>query len=142
MPEGDAISSIDLVKEWAETLTFFDQMISNGQKIRSIRFLIRHIIEHGYNTKLYPGTSMYSLLISFPMESKINYTKTLKIDCDQLRSHVKYSYRDYSGLDRQLSSNLNKALIWEDICQPTEVIGTFEYFLKEIVVEQNLNDIV
>ena len=142
MPEGDRVTSIDLAKEWEKTLAFFDQMISNGQNVRPIRFIIRHIIDKGYSSMLYPGTSLYNLLISFPINNKIDYTKTLKIECDQLRSQVKFNYRDYTGYDRQQPNSLDKALKWKEVCQPTEVIATFEHFLNEFNSGQQKYDIV
>lgn len=65
MTEGDLITSVELQKAWGRTFTFCDNLIENGHKLRPIRFL-RHLIEKGYANYYYPGTSLYTLLISTP----------------------------------------------------------------------------
>ncbi|MBK9220497.1 MAG: hypothetical protein IPO16_00040 [Saprospiraceae bacterium] len=142
MQEGVTVTSSDLVSEWEKTLAFFDHLISIGHKLRPIRFLTRHIIDKGYNSLLYPGTSLYNLLVSVPTNNETNYDQTLLIECDQLKNIVKFKYRDYTGIDRQKEGSLENALKWSETCQPTEVNDTFEFFLKEFHFGQQKKDIV
>lgn len=132
MTEGDNITSEDLTQKWVDTLALFDTLLENGHKLRPISFLIRHIIDKAYDTKLFPGSSLYSLLISIPTDNKINYDKTLNISCDQLHNTVVFKYRDTTGLNKKDSNSLAKAYSWTDTCQFTEVNDTFEYFLTQV----------
>ena len=70
---GDIITSSDLKEKWADTLAYYDEMIDLGHPIRSIRFLVRHIIEKGYDNYYFPGTSVFNLLISIPIDNRVNY---------------------------------------------------------------------
>jgi hypothetical protein len=132
MTEGDNITSAELTRKWVDTLAFFDTLVDNGHKLRPIRFLIRHIIDKGYDTKLFPGNSLYDLLISIPTDNKINYDKSLHVSCDQLHNTVVFKYRDTTGLNKNDSASLAKAFSWTDTCQHTEANDTFEYFLTQV----------
>lgn len=132
MTEDDNITSWDLMQKWVDTLAFFDMLVDNGHKLRPIRFLIRHIIDKGYDTKLFPSSSLYNLLISIPTDNKINYDKSLRVTCDQLHNIVVFNYKDWTGLNKNDSDSLAKAFRWTDTCQNTEVNDTFEYFLTQV----------
>lgn len=119
---GDKISAFDLESSWNNILSNFELLIDNGHKLLPIRFLIRHIIEKGYSTELYAGSSLWSLLISLPTEMTIDFTKTLKVEIEQLTSTVKFRYE--CDLPRP---DIPK---WEETCQLTEIIDTFEYFIE------------
>lgn len=108
-------------KKWADTFVSFDMMINNGLKLRPIRFLIRHIIESGYDSRFFPGSSMYSLLISLPKNGKVDYTRTLCVNIDQSTSKVHFDY--FTG-DRE-----RRNLKWSTSCELTEINDIFEYFL-------------
>jgi len=118
---GDKITAFELESSWKDKLSFFDLLIENGHKLRPIRFLIRHIIEKGYSTELYAGSSLWSLLISLPKDMTIDFTKTLKVEIDQLASTVNFRYQCELPRPKQPK--------WEETCQLTEIIDTFEYFI-------------
>ena len=118
---GDKISTFDLESSWTEVLSTFDLLIENGHKLRPIRFLIRHVIEKGYSAKLYAGSSLWSLLISLPVDMTIDFTKTLIVEIDQLTSTVQFVY--HCELPRPNEPE------WREECQLTEIVDTFEYFI-------------
>ena len=132
LTQGDELTSTDLKEKWAETLTFYDQMIDGGHQLRPIRFLVRHIIDKGYDNYYFPGTSLFNLLVSIPIDNKVAYTKTLKVEVDQLRNIVKFDYRDWTGLSRDNKADFEKSLKWSNTCQLTESCDTFEYFISTI----------
>ncbi|MCF8278572.1 MAG: hypothetical protein K9J17_17725 [Flavobacteriales bacterium] len=118
MTEGKVTTAEQLNDKWLQTLTMFDKLIDEqGMKLRPLRFLIRHIVEQGYSKSLYVGTSLYNLLISLPSDGRIDYSKTLRIEYDQLTQKVKFSYKD------------NSVDNWNEECQATEAIDMFEDFL-------------
>lgn len=119
---GDVISEIELEESWEDILSTFDMLIDNGHKLRPIRFLIRHVIEKGYSKNLYAGSSLYSLLISLPIDMTIDFTKTLRVEMDWLTPTVKFQY--------QCKFPRPKEPEWIETCQPTEIIDIFEYFLQ------------
>ncbi|NVK29054.1 MAG: hypothetical protein HWE14_13455 [Flavobacteriia bacterium] len=119
---GDKISALDLEASWKEKLSTFDLLIENGLKLRPIRFLIRYIIEKGYSAELYAGSSHYSLLISLPKDMTIDFTRTLKVQIEQRTSTVKFRY--------QCEMPRPKEPQWEETCQLTEIIDTFEFFIS------------
>lgn len=119
MQEGDPITVGQLKNEWSNVLSKYDQFIQAGNKLRPIRFIVRHIMDRGYDSVLFPGTSMYSLLISIPLDDRVNFSKTLKIEFDHLTEKVKFRYND--GTDPQSK--------WEETCQATEGIDLLEHFL-------------
>ena len=127
---ADEISTSDLKEKWASTLSYYDEMIELGHPLRSIRFLVRHIIENGYDNYYFPGTSLFDLLISIPIDNKVNYSKTLRVGVDELRCEVKFVYRDWTGLSRGNTADLKKSFVWSETCQLTESIDTFEYFIS------------
>lgn len=118
---GDKISAFELESSWKDILSSFDLLIDNGHKLRPIRFLIRHIIEKGYSTDLYTGSSLWSLLISLPKDMTIDFTKTLKVEIDQLTSKVQFIY--HSKMPRPDEAH------WKEECQLTEIVDTFEFFI-------------
>jgi len=130
LTQGDDLTPTDLKEKWVETLKFYDQMIESGHQLRPIRFLVRHIIDKGYDNYYFPGTSLFNLLVSIPIDKKVNYTKTLKVEIDQLRNIVKFDYRDWTRLSRDNNADFEKSLKWSDTCQLTECCDTFEYFIN------------
>lgn len=119
MKEGELITSDQLRYEWANVLSRFDLFINGGHKLRPVRFIVRHIIDKGYDRVLFPGTSMYSLLISILVNDKVNFNKTLKIEFDQLTENLKFTFK----------VNGNTQINWEETCQATEGIDLLEKFL-------------
>ncbi len=132
LTQGDDLAATDLKEKWKETLTFYDQMIDGGHRLRPIRFLVRYIIDKGYDNYYFPGTSLFNLLVSIPIYNKVAYTKTLKVELDQLRNIVKFDYQDWTGLSRDNKADFEKSLKWSDTCQLSECCDTFEYFISTI----------
>jgi hypothetical protein len=121
MNEGESITSDQLRNEWTNVLSTYDLFINGGHKLRPVRFIVRHIIEKGYDRVLFPGTSMYSLLISIPLDNKVNFNKTLKIEFDHLTEQLKFKY-----IDRTKGQ-----IGWEETCQATEGGDFLESFLTD-----------
>jgi hypothetical protein len=94
MKEGELVNSDQLIDEWTRVLSTYDLFINGGHKLRPIRFIITHIIERGYDRHLFPGTSMYSPLISIPQDSKVNFNKTLRIEFDHLTETLNFRFKD------------------------------------------------
>lgn len=118
LTEGDRVP-VDLTPIWIETNTRYRALTENKPAYRCIRWLIEHILDAGYSKGLFPGTSMYSLLISLPTNGKADYSNTLRVAYDELTQVADFKL------------TLNKALMWETTCQPTEIIDTLENFLNE-----------
>ena len=130
LTEGDNVTPADLKEKWAEALLHHDEMIAGGHKLSPIRFLIRYIIEKGYDKYCFLGTSLFALLISIPRDNKVDYTKTLKVDIDELKNIVKFTYRNWEGLRRDDKIDFDKSLKWSDTCQLTEACAVFEHFIQ------------
>ena len=111
MKEGEIVTSDNLREEWKRVLSTYDTLIDNQHKLRPIRFIIRHIIERGYDSMLFPGTSLYSLLISIPSDNKVNFNKTLKITFDEQTETLKFTFSDWTGVDRQ-TMDAKKLIKW------------------------------
>lgn len=126
--EGDELTTNILKEKWLETLTFYDEMIEEGQQVRPIRNLVNYIIDLHYNQYLFPGTSLFNLLISLPINNKVSYTRTLKVEVEQEGNIVKFDYHDWTGLIHDKSEDFDKSLKWSKTCQLTETCDTFEYF--------------
>lgn len=116
--EGDPVPD-DLTPRWRETNVTYRALTENKPAYRCIRWLMEHILDAGYSKDLFPGTSMYSLLISIPKDGKVDYSRTLRIGYDELTQVA------------DLKLKLNKTVVWETTCQPLEIIDTLEHFLNE-----------
>lgn len=120
----------DLTPMWHETNVSYRGFTEHKPAYRCIRWLIEHILDAGYSKSLFLGTSMYSLLISIPLEGKVNYKHTLHIGYDELTQVVKLNLKIWPNEQRS-TKDLKDAVNWSTTCQPTELIDTFEHFLNE-----------
>ena len=127
--EGDQVP-IDLTPTWHETNAHYRDLTENKPVYRCIRWLMEHILDVGYSKGLFPGTSMYSLLISIPLDGKVNYKHTLHIRYDELTHVIKLNMKVWLNNERS-TEDLAEAIKWSTVCQPTELIDTFEHFLNE-----------
>ncbi len=130
MKEGEIVTSDQMRNEWTNVLSTYDLFVNGGHKLRPIRFIIRYVIEKGYDKVLFPGTSMYSLLIYLPLDNRVNYNKTLRIEFDHLTENLRFRFSDWTGIDRQ-NSNFKKQIKWEETCQSTEGTALLESFLAD-----------
>ncbi len=130
MKEGDVVTSENLRTEWKHVLSIFDTFIDNGYKLRPLRLIVRHIIQKGYNKALLPGTSMYSLLISIPIENRVSHNKTLSIGLDELRGRLEFKFSDWTGIDRH-HSDAKKQIKWAETCLATEGSTLIEHFFAD-----------
>lgn len=118
LTEGDQ-APLDLTPIWTETNMRYRSLTENKSGYRCIRWLIEHIIDAGYSKGLFPGTSLYTLLISLPTDDKVDFSNTLRIAYDELAQVAEFKLK------------LNKVIVRETACQPSEIIDTFEHFLNE-----------
>lgn len=118
LTEGDEVPD-DLTPIWIETNTRYRALTENKPAYRCIRWLIEHILDVGYSKGLFPGTSMYSLLLSLPKDGKVDFRNSLRVGYDELSQVAEFKLK------------VNHVLVWETSCQPTEIIGTLEHFLNE-----------
>ncbi|HRF80862.1 MAG TPA: hypothetical protein PL070_12345 [Flavobacteriales bacterium] len=116
--EGDTVLD-DLTPIWRETNEAYRASTESKPAYRCIRWLIEHILDAGYSKGLFPGTSMYRLLVSLPVDGKVDYSRTLGIRYDELTQVVGFKLK------------LNQVIAWETTCQPSEIIDTLEHFLNE-----------
>ncbi|NQX99440.1 MAG: hypothetical protein HRT73_16415 [Flavobacteriales bacterium] len=126
MKEGEKINKQQLKKKWEETLDFYDFLIGNNHKLRPMRFLVRHIIESNFDEVFYPGTSMYSLAISIPVNQRIDYTKALSVSYDYNIQKVEFKYWNCKRGERTKEN-----LVWTTECEATEINDTLDFFLSE-----------
>lgn len=114
--------------KWLHSLLDFEEHIESGKtELRPIKHLIKHIIKKGYDRTICPGTSMFNLLISLPVDNKFTYEKTLSVSIDTVRSVVKFRY------------TVNKKITWTDSCQFGEVCDTFDYFISSEHTDWHIN---
>jgi hypothetical protein len=118
LTEGDHVP-VDLGPIWIEMNSCYRALTENDTRYRCIRWVIEHILDTGYSKGLFPGTSMFSLLISLPMNGKVDFRDTLHISYDELNQVAEYKLKQ------------NKAIVWENTCQPSEIIDTLEHFLND-----------
>ncbi len=126
MNEGATITKDQLTENWNRIFGFYESLVKQGSSLKPIKHLVQHIIKQGHSTKLYGGTSLYSLLISIPVDGRINYTKTLHVSYEQMIQVVTFTYHNKP---RNLRTEENRD--WSVECQATEAIDTFEHFLNE-----------
>jgi hypothetical protein len=128
MTEGDPVTKENLKQEWQDILSTFDILINAGHSLRPIRFIIRHIIEKGYDSIFFPGSSLYSLLISIPTENRIDFSKTLRIEFDEMKQILKFEFKDRTGVPRD-SWGSKEWRKWKETCQATEGTAVFDHFV-------------
>lgn len=129
LSEGDAVPA-DVTPIWVNTNTRYRALTENKPAYRCIRWLMEHILGAGYSKGLIPGTSMYNLLISIPLNGKVNYKHTLHIGYDELTQVVSLSMKIWP-YEKRSPLESKEATKWSTTCQPTELIDTFEHFLNE-----------
>ena len=127
--EGDTVPN-DLTPYWKEVNSAYRLLTEGKLQFRCVRWLLEHIIDSGYSKYLFPGTSMYTLLVSLPTDGKVNYTRTLQVAYDEPTQVVSLELKIWPNPHRS-PEDIEQAIPWSIICQPSEVIDTFEFFLNE-----------
>jgi hypothetical protein len=109
----------DLKEEWVKKLRFYDELIEeSGWNIRPARFIVRYILQVEYAYLLYPGSSHDMLLISKPIDGRLDFTQTLSIYYDQKKQVLEFRFKDGNKLE------------WSEDCQASEGVDTFKYFME------------
>ena len=127
--EGDTVPT-DLTSYWKEVNNTYRALTEGKLQFRCIRWLFEHIIDSGYAKHLFPGTSIYNLLVSLPVDGKVSYTRTLQVAYDELEQVVTMQLKVGSN-SQETSEDIEKSIVCSITCQPTEVLDTFEHFLNE-----------
>jgi|GEM_PF-2810755 len=120
----------DLTPYWKDVNDRYRSLTESEPAYRCVRWLLEHIIDTGYSKNLFPGTSMYSLLVSLPVDGKVNYTRTLRVAYDEQAQVVSLQLKIWPDPQRS-PHDIEKGIKWSVNCQPSEVIETFEHFLNE-----------
>ena len=122
--EGEFINSNELKVLWSELLMEFDDAFKQGNNVGPIKFLIKYIIEKGYDKYYFLGSSLFSLLISIPINQKIDYSHTLRVEIDEMKKDViNFKYRLKNKYENEIE------YLWKETCQFSEICDTFEYFI-------------
>jgi hypothetical protein len=77
---------------------------------------------------LFPGFSVGKLLISKPINGKLNYQQTLAISYDNQTDLFTLQYSDWDLIDSP--DEFDKAIQWAVKCPGTELIMHFQEFLQ------------
>ena len=103
---------------WKECLQQYEKF--EGWDVKPIKYIVRHICNSEYTSRLYPGISIMRLLISKPDDGKLNFSNTLTIDYnhDKLKQLLRFIYRE-DGEQK-----------YSNECQASEGIDTFEEFMR------------
>lgn len=126
MHEGETIVVERMRIEWKEILSVF----ALGDMPGPIKMIIGHIINQGYDQVFVPGSSLYTLLISVPIDNKVNYSYTLRVTYDEQIQIIKFKFDEKIANAKQLDSVRTRLVRWEETCQASEGIAIFEGFLN------------
>ena len=129
LSEGDQ-APVDLTPYWKDTIERHKLFTASRPQHRCVRWLMEHILDAGYSKGLFPGTSAYGLLISVPLEGKVNYKHTLHVGYDELAHVVNLNMKIWPTEQRSPEDS-KSATKWSTTCQPSELIDSFEHFLNE-----------
>lgn len=126
MHEGETIVVEKLRTEWKQILSVF----ALSHMPLPIKMIISHIINQGYDNVFVPGSSLYTLLISIPIDNKVNYSYTLCVEYDERIQIVKFKFVEKMPDEKGLGSIGTRLIRWEETCQASEGIAIFEYFIN------------
>ena len=127
--EGEVIPK-DLTPYWTEVNDEYRQITDAKLQYRCLRWLLEHIIDSGYSKALFPRTSLFDLLVSLPVDGKVDHARTLHIAYDEIGRLVSMQLKTWPDTDL-LPEEIEKNSQWSMRCQPAEVIATFEHFLDQ-----------
>jgi len=121
-------SSLMLREEWTKMVSTFNDLANNGWTDNAIIELITYISISEFGAKLFPGSSLGTLLISKPIDGRLNYQTTLGISFDKKTNKFVFSYSDWDSIDNR--EDYIKAIIWKQECQKSELKTSFIDFIK------------
>jgi hypothetical protein len=112
--------------EWEAILSIFS---SDGMP-RPIKVLIRYMISQGYNQIFLPGSSLFTLLVSVPVDNKVNYSYTLRVEYDERVQIIKFKFLERVSDLKQGHSVGARLIRWEETCQASVGAIILEEFLN------------
>jgi hypothetical protein len=121
-------SSEMLRNAWDNQSQDFKGLISGGWTNNYVLELINYIRTSEYADRLFPGTSLGTLLISKPRNGKLNYQQTLAISVNNEKTKIKLTYSDWDVIDRREESQ--KAILWKAECNGEKLKETFCEFME------------
>lgn len=126
MNEGETIVVDRLRIEWKEIFSVF----ALGNMPKPIKMIVRHIIDRGYDQVFVPGSSLYTLLISVPIDNKVNYSYTLRVVYDEQIQIIKFKFVEKIADANARDSAGTRLIRWEETCQASEGAAVLEDFLN------------
>lgn len=122
----NTIFTAEMLKhEWLRCTERIEALLYAGWTLKEIWNLSNYIYESSFAFILYPGTSMGKLLISKPIDGKLNYNQTLSIipDVESNKIYIKYyKYKD--------NNILEKEILWRKECLENNLINRFNEFMN------------
>ena len=125
--EENAICTADfLQKQWREISRSLESCIPGQWSNQAMVDLANYISNSKTSQSLYPGISMGTLLISKPVNQKLNFQKTLAISyLKNGKNHL--SYTDYNVIENK--DDWKKTILWEKECDEKNLEKTFLEFI-------------
>ena len=81
-----------LKQEWWRSAERLKSLLYAGWTLEEIWSLSNYIYESPFAYFLYPGTSLGKLLISKPVNGKLDYSKTLHVIPDVMNNNINLKY--------------------------------------------------
>ena len=117
-----------LRNRWQLTLNYYKDFLENNYKPEAFVELVEYILTQDYADKLYPGTSVGNLLISKPIDGKLNFQKTLKISDRHYDNKLELRYSDLDLIDNR--DDYENAILWKVDCYEYQLIKKFKEFIS------------
>ncbi len=118
----------DMLKQcWEKQIGNFTTLSKAGWTDFSILDFIHYIRTTTYETNLFPGSSLGTLLISKPKGGYLNYQQTLSISFDKITGLFTMKYSDWETINS--SDDSDKAILWIAKCAGIELGQKFQDFM-------------
>jgi hypothetical protein len=119
----------EMLKEvWDNLVERFNLLIKGGRTNKHVLDLINYIRTTDYANKFFPGSSLGTLLISKPINGRLNYQQTLEISVDKAKDNIQLKYSDYDAIDNR--DDWQKAILWTAECQGDKLKDKFLEFIE------------
>lgn len=112
---------------WEEQVASFAALANIGWVHFAIVDFINYVRTTVYETTLFPGSSLGTLLISKPNDGFLNYQQTLSISFDNTTGLFTMKYSDWDTIDSK--DDFEKAILWTVKCSGIELGQKFQDFL-------------